>query len=217
MSNRTSVQDAVRIIVSRNPYLYRGLRMRVVNYSALARYIQEEVENVFGENVDPNTIVTAIMRLSNQIFEPEELRNPFSGSRINLITGVSEVLIRVPPIIHGEVVKKIADLKVFDNYMTSLRQSSGGIRLLTNSSDAERLREALSDHVVDVQNGFAEMHVKLPSAMMGLEGALTIVVDSLAQNGVQTVDTSISENEINLVLQEEDAGRAIESLRALMR
>jgi aspartokinase len=217
MSNRTSVQDAVRIIVSRNPYLYRGLRMRVVNYSALARYIQEEVENVFGENVDPNTIVTAIMRLSNQIFEPEELRNPFSGSRINLITGVSEVLIRVPPIIHGEVVKKIADLKVFDNYMTSLRQSSGGIRLLTNSSDAERLREALSDYVVDVQNGFAEMHVKLPSAMMGLEGALTIVVDSLAQNGVQTVDTSISENEINLVLQEEDAGRAIESLRALMR
>jgi len=48
--------------------------MRVVNYSALARYIQQEVESNIGDEVDPNTIVTAIMRLSNQVLEPEEPR-----------------------------------------------------------------------------------------------------------------------------------------------
>jgi len=101
--------------------------------------------------------------------------------------------------------------------MTSLHQSSEGVRLLTNSSDADRLRDDLKDYVVDLQSGFAEIHLRLPQVLRGVEGALTIVVDSLAQNGVQVIDTSISDNEISLVIKEDDSGRAIEALRVLMR
>ena len=67
MSNRRrSVQEAVRVIITQNPYLYRGIRMQVINYSAAARYIQEDVEGLAGNQVDPNTIVTAIMRFSKE-------------------------------------------------------------------------------------------------------------------------------------------------------
>lgn len=217
MSSRASVQDVVRIIVSRNPYIYRGLRMRVVNYSALARYIQDEVENLFGDEVDPNTIVTAIMRLSNQIFEPEEVRSPFFGSRLNLITGISEAFIKAPPIKHSEIVKKIVELKVFESYMTSLRQSSTGIKILTNSTDADRVKDEFSDYYVNIKEGYAKIYIRLPSNLEGSEEALTIIVDALAQNGIHIIDTNISENEISLVLQEDYAGNAFEALRVLMK
>lgn len=217
MSGRSSVQDVVRIIVTRNPYLYRGLRMRVVNYSALARYIQREVESAFGDEVDPNTIVTAIMRLSNQVFEPEEPRSPLAGSRLNLVTGVSEVTIRAPPVKHPEIISKILALNVFDSYMTSLRQTPNRIRVLTNSPDAERIREGLGDYEVEVRGGYAELHIRLPPTIEGIEGALTMVVDILEQSGVYAVDAGISENEVSLVLNEDDAGRAFEALRALSR
>ena len=217
MSGRSSVQDVVRIIVTRNPYLYRGLRMRVVNYSALARYIQREVEDIFGDEVDPNTIVTAIMRLSNQVFEPEEPRSPIAGTRLNLVTGISEVTIRAPPVKHAEVITKMLGLKVFDSYTTSLRQTSTSIRVFTNSSDADRIKEGLEGYHVEVRMGYAELLVRLPSMMKGVEGALTMVVDILEQSGVHAVDTNISENEISLVLSEDDAGRAFEALRALSR
>jgi hypothetical protein len=72
------VQEAVRVIITQNPYLYRGLRMQVINYSAVARYIQDEVKILAGNEVDPNTIVTAIMRFSREASE-EEIRQPESA------------------------------------------------------------------------------------------------------------------------------------------
>jgi aspartokinase len=217
MSGRTSVQDAVRIIVTRNPYLYRGLRMRVVNYSALARYIQGEVQTTFGDEVDPNTIVTAIMRLSNQLEEPQEPRSPLAGSRLNLVTGVSEVLIKAPPVKHTEIIERILKVGVFDSYMLSLHQTQSGIRVYTNSPDAEKVGEELKDHEVKVRAGFAELHLKLPTAMQGIEGALTMIVDVLSQNGVHAVDANEADGEISFILREDDAGRAFDALRTLSR
>lgn len=217
MSGKSSIQDVVRIIVTRNPYLYRGLRMRVVNYSALARYIQEEVQTTFGDNVDPNTIVTAIMRFSNQLEEPEESRSPLTGTRINVVTGISEVLISAAPVKHTELISRIVGLGVFESYMVSLRQTQSGIRIMTNSLDAAKLKKALSDFSVDVTGGFAELYMRLPDHLEGVEGVLTLVIDILAQNGVYAVDNSIANNEIIVILREDDAGRAFEALRLQSR
>jgi aspartokinase len=217
MSGRTSVQDAVRIIVTRNPYLYRGLRMRVINYSAVARYIQGEVQSTFGDEVDPNTIVTAIMRLSNQIIEPEEIRSPLAGSRINLVTGISEVQIKAPPVLHSAIIERVMKLGVFDSYMLSLHQTQTGIRIFTNAPDAEKVGEELKDLKVDINSGFAELHLRLPSTMEGIEGTLTMIVDVLAQSGVHAVDASVTENDLSFILREDDAGRAFDSLRTLSK
>jgi len=217
MSGRSSVQDVVRIIVTRNPYLYRGLRMRVVNYSALARYIPGEVQSVFGDEVDPNTIVTAIMRLSNQLEEPEEPRSPLAGSRLNLVTGISEVRINAPPVRHTEIIERMMRLGVFDSYMLSLHQTQSGMRLFTNSPDAEKIIDELRDLKVEIRAGYAELHLRLPSSMDGVEGVLTMMVDVLSQNGVHVVGADEGDGEVRLVLREDDAGRAFDALRALSK
>jgi hypothetical protein len=217
MSGRSSVQDVVRIIVTRNPYLYRGLRMRVVNYSALARYIQREVQSTFGDDVDPNTIVTAIMRLSNQLEEPQEPRSPLAGGRLNLVTGISEVLIRAPPVKHTEIVERIMKLGVFDSYMLSLHQTQSGIRLFTNSPDADKIGQELRDYNVEVGAGYAELHLRLPSAMEGVEDALTMIGDVLSENGAHAVEANVAEGEISFIVREDDAGRAFDALRTLTK
>ena len=217
MSGRSSVQDVVRIIVTRNPYLYRGLRMRVVNYSALARYIQREVQSSFGDDVDPNTIVTAIMRLSNQLEEPVEPRSPLAGGRLNLVTEVSEVLIKVPPVKHTEILERIMKLGVFDSYMLSLHQTQSGIRLFTNSPDADKIGQELRDYDIEVETGYAELHLRLPSAIEGVEDALTMIVDVLSENGVHAIEANVVEGEISFIIREDDAGRAFDALRVLSK
>lgn len=187
--------------------------MRVVNYSALARYIKGEVEDVFGEEVDPNTIVTAIMRLSNQFYEPEEQGSQLSDIRINLVTGISEIIISAPPVKHSDIIEKALKLGVFNNYMLGFRQSSTGIRVLAAAHDVLKLREELHEFPVAIKGGYAELHLRIPENITGIEGALTMVIDSLAQQGVHTVDASINQGEISITLREEDAGRAFEILR----
>ena len=191
--------------------------MRVVNYSALARYIQGEVQSTFGDEVDPNTIVTAIMRLSNQLEEPLEPRSPLAGSRLNLVTGISEVLIKAPPVRHTEIIERVMRLGVFDSYMLSLHQTQSGIHLFTNSLDADRVGEELKEEKVEVRVGFAELHLRLPAAMDGVEGALTMIVDVLSQNGVHAIDANEADGEISFILREDDAGRAFDALRVFSR
>jgi hypothetical protein len=190
--------------------------MRVVNYSAVARYIRDDVESIFGEVVDPNTIVTAVMRLSHQALEPISPRNPLAGSRLNLVTGVSEVTIEAPPVKHTEIMTRIMALGVFDSYMLSLHQFSSGLKIMTNASDAEKVKAEFSENLVEVIRGYAEVHIKLPYPFEGVEGGLTAVVDVLAQNGVHAVDALFTGRDISLVVKEEDAGRAFEVLRGLI-
>ena len=57
----------------------------------------------------------------------------------------------------------------------------------------------------------------MPPAMDGVEGVLTMIIDVLSQNGVHAIDASLSGEELSLILREDDAGRAFESLRALSR
>ena len=103
------MQEAVRVIITRNPYLYRGIRMQVVNYSAAARYIQDDVEILSGSDVDPNTIVTAIMRFSREAIEaqPLEHRGALHGSRLNLETEIKEVTIRASRREQVNIVKQL--------------------------------------------------------------------------------------------------------------
>jgi hypothetical protein len=218
MSVKSSVQDVVRIIVTRNPYLYRGLQMRVVNYTAVARYIQGEVENIFGDEVDPNTVVTAVMRLSNQALQQGEVsQDPLVGSRLNVVTGISEVTILSPPVNHTEIMNKILSLGVFDSYMLSLHQFSDGIKIMTNSPDAGKLKQGFEDYKVEVLSGYAELHIKLPRGYDELTEGMTEIIDALAQNGVYAVDAFFAKTDISLIVPEEDASRAFEVLRMLTR
>ncbi|GEM_PF-1235495 len=217
MSGRSTVQEAVRIIITRNPYLYRGMRMRVINYSAVARYIRGEVESISGSDVDPSTIVTAIMRLSNALegLVEEEAESPLKGSKLNLVTGVSEITVVAPPSRHGEIINKIVSTGDFDSYRFSIHQFSNGIKVITNSPHADRVKEGLAGYQVDVSGDYAELHVRLPQGSEASLDSKAIVLDSLSQNGVHPVDAFFTESDVSLIVSEDEASRAFEVLRYL--
>jgi hypothetical protein len=217
MSGRSTVQEAVRVIITRNPYLYRGMRMRVINYSAVARYIREEVESISGADVDPNTIVTAIMRLSNTLegLMEEETTSPLKGSRLNLVTGISEITVVASPSRHGEIINKIVSTGDFDSYRFSIHQFSNGIKVITNSPHAEKVREELHGYQVDVSGDYAELHVRLPQGAEARPESKALVMDTLSQNGVHPVDAFFTENDVSLIVREEEASRAFDVLRYL--
>ena len=59
-----SVAQAVEGIVKHKPYLSESLAAGIINISALARQIQEEVEKLLGKPVNAGAIVMALNRLA---------------------------------------------------------------------------------------------------------------------------------------------------------
>jgi hypothetical protein len=216
-SRRSSVQEAVRVIITKNPYLYRGLRMQVVNYSAVARYIQEQVQDMAGDEVDPNTIVTAIMRFSREASE-EEIRQPESalhGARFSLVTDIVDVTIKTNPQEQFSILellnrlqKRGANIKV--------HQYQESLKIITTSYEMPEFMKDLWQYNPVIREGYAELNIQLAQETSRYD-RIAMLTDLLFRHGVHLVNAFFSQGEISLIIHEEDASTAFEVLRSQNR
>jgi hypothetical protein len=213
-SRRRSVQEAVRVIIRSNPYLYRGIRMQVINYSAAARYIQEDVEDLAGDEVEPNTIVTAIMRFSREALEVQtpQQRESLQGSRINLITDIKDITIKASRREQADIIEKLLEMER-DGLFIRIHQFQESLKILTTSDSMTKLMQEFWQYEPVIDEGFAELNVTL---RRGQERAdqIALLVDLLFRNGVQMFDVFYSPDEVSLIISEEYASRAFEVLRS---
>ena len=216
-TRRSSVQEAVRIIITRNPYLYRGIRMQVVNYSAAARYIQEEVESLAGNDVDPNTIVTAIMRFSREAIEaqPLEHRGALYGSRLNLETDIKDVTIRASRREQVDIVKQLTELQS-QGLKLRFHQFPESLKIVTTSEAMTQIMQDLWQYEPEIREGYTELNVSMAQGDDRYD-RIALLSDILFRNGVHLVDAFFSGDEASLILREEDASKAFEVLRSQIR
>ena len=188
--------------------------MRVVNYSALARYIRNEVENIAGENIDPNTIVTAIMRFSNEAtrITPSEPQGIFHGSRLNLETGISEITIKSTQNDQAKLLEMLASLQSA-GIQFRVHQFPASVKVTVHTEFLNEVRPYLQEYEVSSTGGLAELNLRLQSNVRNVD-RIALISDLMFRNGVHMVDAFYSPHEINLIIREEDASKAFEVLRA---
>jgi hypothetical protein len=213
-SRRRSVQEAVRVIITQNPYLYRGIRMQVINYSAAARYIQEEVEDLAGNQVDPNTIVTAIMRFSREALEeePSETRGALHGSRLNLVTDVKELSLKVSRREQAEIIEALIDHQK-QSLPVQFHQFNNSLKILTTGEAMTQLMQDLWQYEPSLSEGYAELNINVARGDDRYD-RIALLTDLLFRNGVHLVDAFFTEDEISLIIHEEDASKAFEVVRS---
>jgi hypothetical protein len=214
---RNSVQESVRVIITQNPYLYRGLRMQVINYSAVARYIQDQVREMSGNEVDPNTIVTAIMRFSREASkqEPRQQKGALVGSRFNLVTDIIDITIPTGPSNQAEVVEQLSSLQK-RGLNIKIHQYQGSVKVITTSEVMSEFMKELWQYHPVVREGYAELNVSLAQET-SMYDRVALLTDLLFRHGVHLVNAFFSPGEISLIVNEEDASKAFEVLRSQSR
>jgi aspartokinase len=187
--------------------------MKVINYSAVARFIQNEVENVAGSRVDPNTIVTAIMRFSNEVdsLEQIEQRSFFRGVRLGLETGVFLINVLVNQIDQADVLNILAELQKKGLSIKS-HQFHGSLRITTFTEYLHEILESLSNYRYEVKESFAELKITMGGEDRRID-RIALLTDLLFRNGVHLINAFYTQDEINLIIREEDSPKAIEVIR----
>lgn len=216
-SRRNSVQEAVRVIITQNPYLYRGLRMQVINYSAVARYIQEQVKDMSGDEVDPNTIVTAIMRFSKEasIQEAKPTAGALSGSRFNLVTDIVDITISTNAQEQANIIEQLSVLQK-RGLNIKIHQYQGSLKVIATSETMPEFMQELWQYNPVVRDGFAELNVVMAQETSRYD-RVALLTDLLFRHGVHLVNAFFGQNEISLIVNEEDASKAFEVLRSQNR
>lgn len=191
--------------------------MQVINYSAVARYIQEQVQDMAGNEVDPNTIVTAIMRFSREATE-DEVRQPesaLSGARFNLVTDIIDVTIQTSPQEQVSILEQLYDLQK-KGANIKVHQYQNTLKIITTSYEMPGFMQDLWQYNPSIKEGYAELNILLAQETSRYD-RIAMLTDLLFRHGVHLVDAFFSQTEISLIINEEDASTAFEVLRSQNR
>lgn len=210
-----SVPDAVREIITRNRSVYDCMKMDVINYTALAVKIQPEVERLLGNSVNLNTIVVAIKRYADSFETKEDVKEQsvLKNARLSLTDGILDVSFSLDEIGEQEtmnLMNRFSELKSDYEFF----RLTDSFRLLTEDLvDVRQLIESFPGVKNFFSTGLAKIKIRI-SQDQNRSDVVSYVAEILHSNGIEIVNAYFSQDDIVVVLNEKDASRAYELLRA---
>lgn len=191
--------------------------MQVINYSAVARYIQDQVQDLAGNEVDPNTIVTAIMRFSREATDEESSQpeSALSGARFNLVTDIVDVTIQTSPQEQVSILEQLHELQK-KGANIKVHQYQNSLKIITTSYEMPGFMQDLWQYDPSIREGYAELNIQLAQETSRFD-RIAMLTDVLFRHGVHLVDAFFSQTEVSLIINEEDASTAFEVLRSQNR
>ena len=236
-SGPVSVPFAIREVLSSNPLYFQAIQLGIANYTALAQRIRPEVERITTSRVNVGTIVVAIKRFADSLRKEQRQdvnlignssRHFGEGTRMSLTGSIIDVDFDDRDF---EQLSNILDEMIEDNqsspFYYNLFQTNKQLRLF--AEDVTEIRNILSlasqKFAGKMSAGLSKITITLPSPLgansnEGIQkdpyNLLSVVSDVLYKNQIRLRDAFFTPNEIVLILDEKDAARAYELLRAKM-
>ena len=210
-----SVPDVVREIITRNRSIYDCMKMDVMNYAALAVKIQPEVERLLGNPINLNTIVVAIKRYADSFETKEDVKEQsvLKNSRLSLTDGILDVSFSLDEMGEQEtmnLMNRFSELKSDYEFF----RLTDSFRLLTEDLvDVRQLIESFPGAKNFFNTGLAKIKIRIPQDQ-NRSDVVSYVAEILHSNGIELINAYFSQDDIVAVLNEKDASRAYELLRA---
>ena len=231
-SPSVSVPQATKEILFSNNLYLQSLLSGIANYTALAEKIKPDVEKLTASEVNIGTIVVAIKRLVDRLQEEEEIQNEsdlkhilpiIEGARMSLTGSIIDVDFNESKFdqfsfILDEIFEKET------NHKYSLFQTDRQIRLLLDDVEDIRNTVVRASKKFDgkIRSGLSKITITIPSLLdknnnkdrKTYHRFISSISDIIYNSRIELQDAFYTPNEIVLVLNDTDAARAYELLRA---
>ncbi len=215
--NSPSVPFVVESLVTRNPAIHMCLKLRIVNYHALAAVIKPEVEKMAGKPTTVNTLVVAIKRFSDTLAEEnKKLPAPFDilkDATISLTSDVADVTIRPKKTEFLGVLRKIVEISSQLDEAPDLFKSSNLIKLVAGEKEYKSVirAELKKSHIARELMGLSKLTLHLSPMAKRNAGFALFISELLYRKGIEVVHSYIDEDTVILV-KKADAPRVYEIL-----
>jgi hypothetical protein len=214
-TNGVSVSEAVSTIILRNYVVLESLKLKIVNYHALASKISSEVEDLTGAKANVATIVVAIKRFSDGLEERgiENMSASLKGSKLELAGGMVDITIGGKAAQHHQILQDFLKLKDKFSGTPYVFQLPNSVKIIAEETDAKLLEETLwGNYEISAKGNVAKITIRLPQSAVKGSGIASYITELLYRNGVSTIDAFLSYEDIVLVMQEKLGARAYQVL-----
>lgn len=217
LSLRTGVpvSEAVTTIISRNYVVLESLKLKIVNYHALASKISSEVEERTGKKAKMATIVVAIKRFSDGLGEGriEEMSASLKDSKLDLAGGVVDLTVGGKAAQTHQILQDFLKLERKFSGTPYIFQLPNSVKIIAEKEDAKLLEDALRGrYETSLKKNVAKITIRLSPSADKEPGIASFITELLYRNGVSILDAFLSHEDVILIVQERLGAKAYQVL-----
>jgi len=209
-----SVARQVRSYLDAHPVLADAVRLRIANYSAVARRVAE------GLGIQPGDAVLAACRRyprGSESFRESGIHRVLRRSRIETRTKVAAITVAQGVDILqrlGDVVEELLD----ENSLCRLIQVSRGTVIIVDEDSIPRVTRALREpQVISIRKGLIEVAVTSPESIEETPGLLRHLAGVLSAQGINIVEALSCYTDTIFLLDHSDLSAATSVLSSTVR
>lgn len=214
---KPSVAKLVKDLIEAKPVVKEAMTLGIVNYSALARLLTDELERK-GFKTSLGAVKMALIRLGEVLrygrseFE-ESVRNVMAGTVISLQSDLTVLTARKSAVMMNlqYILKNVQNARFFQ-----LTQGIGTFVIAISREDSERISEILGNGLLEKRDGQAAIVLISPDTILEKPGIVAFITSILAYNGVNITQVISCYRDTILVLDRRDAPRAYQLLEEII-
>ena len=212
---KDSVSSAVQALVDNDVSMQDAIERGYANYSAIARILRPQVDEVVGRPTKIESIITAVKRARSTVRTSQaSIAGIVSRSVINLRTDVAKISVEKTRRTVQIVRRTMADLR---GEFLQILEGVSAITLIFDERLFDNVRSMFrKSDILDEKNGLAAIMVHSPRAIIGVPGSAVAFYNPVSRRHINIEETMSCFTDTILVVRMDDVGRTFSSLTEMI-
>lgn len=202
-----TIASCVETMVLSQPFLEEGLSKGIINYSALAKELQNQVSQELGRSVKTGAIMMALRRYSDKLV----ISKPYYGINailnqlgdITLRSNLTDFTFRNSETLinsHAEILNKIKDKNhIFYTFTRGILESN----IIISSSEKETVEASFKkENCIQLKGQLSAISLILPKNNTKVAGLYYQILKQLAWQNVPLYEVISTTNEFTIVVED---------------
>ncbi len=212
-----TISESVEKVISRSRYLSEAISKGIINFSALARYIRPEIEQMTHKDVSEAALIMALNRLavhikphykSNEIFEAA----PDMMVRSNL----AEITVTNTKTLSDTSPHLLKLIDSHGKYFLTITEGVYETTIIVSKDLKDDIKQILKDETIIAEiSNLSSITIRLPETSIHTPGIFYFFIKSLAWEGINIIEIVSAHLELTLVFDERDVNKAFSVLQSL--
>ncbi len=212
-----TVPEATKKIIERSRYLSEAMSKGLLNYSALARYIKPELEEMLFKDVSESSIIMALKRLE-PYFKPKFKQIDIFKTTPEMIvrSNLEELTLTNSPELTKNLGKVFAIYATQSKYFFTLTEGVSETTIIASEGLFTEIKKLLAKEIVlSEYKKLSSITIRMPKEVMETPGIFYFFLKSLAWEGINIMEVVSTNLELTIILEDTQVNRAFAILKSL--
>lgn len=221
VKNERSVSEIVREVVDSSPHIRTALEMDLLNYSALARHLIQQINKKYNKKVSKESIIVAAIRYQKEMTKKqisEKLKRGISECSISIRSDIIDLTFQKSPPVQ----------EIVDDFNSKIDWKNGGvmfmvqgrneIEIILDRINYNKIKELIpKEMVLNVIHNLTAVSIHQPSTELTfVPGFYAFLLNNLAINNVNVIEVMSTLTEVIIVVPQEQASKTFEILNEII-